>query len=119
MAIKRELLEVEVTFNETEIYAQSAKDAVEHRLYNVDGVLEWDTYMLTSLDNDDDDTTTEQFLLCVVYNTYDLSGSSLEDVIDTELYTEDGVISYATQPLKERTLDATIALEEIIYGYSN
>ncbi|ASR79505.1 hypothetical protein KAMFAM_162 [Bacillus phage Kamfam] len=118
MAIKRELLEVEVTFNETEIYARSAKDAVEHRLYNIDGVLEWDTHMLTSLDNDDD-TATEKFLLCVVYNTYDLSGSSLEDVIDTELYTEDGVIGYATQPLKESTLDATIALEEISYGSSN
>lgn len=118
MAIKRELLWVSATFNEDATYAQSAKEAVEHNLYNTDGALEWDTHLLVSEEHDNE-TTTEKFLLCVVYNTYDLSGTSLEDVIDTELYSEDGIISYSIDELKSEMFSADITLKEIGENYGS
>lgn len=42
MAIKKQVFVMSVVFDEEETYAESAVDAIEHELFNLDGVIEWD-----------------------------------------------------------------------------
>lgn len=42
MAIKKQVIVLSVLFNEEETYANSAADAISHRLYNEEGIIEWD-----------------------------------------------------------------------------
>jgi hypothetical protein len=42
MAIKKQTFVMSVVFNEEETHAESAVDAISHRLFNEDGIIEWD-----------------------------------------------------------------------------
>lgn len=42
MAIKKQVIVFSVVFNEDETYAESAADAIDHRLFNEEGIIEWD-----------------------------------------------------------------------------
>lgn len=42
MTIKKQVIVFSIVYNEEETYAKSAADAISHRLYNEDGVIEWD-----------------------------------------------------------------------------
>jgi hypothetical protein len=58
MAIKKQVIVFSVVFDEEETYAKSAADAISHRLYNEDGVIEWD-YRIKTEDTVSADITTE------------------------------------------------------------
>lgn len=40
--MKRQLILLSVVYREDEIYSGSAAEAISHRLFNEDGVVEWD-----------------------------------------------------------------------------
>lgn len=42
MAIKKQVIVLSVVFNDEETYAKSAAEAISHRLFNEDGMIEWD-----------------------------------------------------------------------------
>ena len=42
MAIKKQVIVFSVIYDEEETHAKSAADAISHRLYNEDGIIEWD-----------------------------------------------------------------------------
>lgn len=42
MAIKKQIIVFSVVFNDTETYAESGAEAISHRLFNEDGIIEWD-----------------------------------------------------------------------------
>jgi hypothetical protein len=42
MAIKKQVFIMSVIFNDEETYGESAVEAISHRLFNEDGVIEWD-----------------------------------------------------------------------------
>jgi hypothetical protein len=42
MAIKKQVFVMSVVFNEEETYAESAVESISHRLFNEDGIIEWD-----------------------------------------------------------------------------
>lgn len=42
MAIKKEVIVLSVVFDTHDTYGESALTAIEHELYNTDGVIEWD-----------------------------------------------------------------------------
>jgi hypothetical protein len=42
MAIKKQVIVFSVVFDEEETHAKSAADAISHRLFNEDGIIEWD-----------------------------------------------------------------------------
>ncbi len=42
MAIKKQVIVFSVVFNDEETYAESAAEAISHRLFNEEGVIEWD-----------------------------------------------------------------------------
>jgi hypothetical protein len=42
MAIKKQVFVMAVVFNEEETHAESAVEAISHRLFNEDGIIEWD-----------------------------------------------------------------------------
>jgi hypothetical protein len=42
MAIKKQVIIFSVVFNDNETHAESAADAISHRLFNEDGIIEWD-----------------------------------------------------------------------------
>lgn len=42
MAIKKQVIVFSVLFREDETYAESAAEAISHRLFNEDGMIEWD-----------------------------------------------------------------------------
>jgi hypothetical protein len=42
MAIKKQVFVMSVVFNEDETHAESAVEAISHRLFNEDGIIEWD-----------------------------------------------------------------------------
>lgn len=42
MAIKKQVFVMSVVFNDEETYAESAVEAISHRLFNEDGIMEWD-----------------------------------------------------------------------------
>lgn len=41
MAIKKQVIVLSVVFNEDETHAESAAAAIDHRLFNEDGIIEW------------------------------------------------------------------------------
>lgn len=42
MAIKKQVIVFSVVYNEEETHAESAAEAISHRLFNEDGIFEWD-----------------------------------------------------------------------------
>jgi hypothetical protein len=42
MGVKKQVIVLSVVFDEEETHAKSAADAISHRLFNEDGILEWD-----------------------------------------------------------------------------
>jgi hypothetical protein len=42
MAIKKQVIVFSVVYNEEETHAESAAEAISHRLFNEDGIIEWD-----------------------------------------------------------------------------
>lgn len=42
MAIKKETFVMSVVFNDEETHAESAVEAISHRLFNEEGIIEWD-----------------------------------------------------------------------------
>lgn len=42
MAIKKQVIVMSVVYNEEETHAESAAEAISHRLFNEDGIIEWD-----------------------------------------------------------------------------
>lgn len=42
MSIKKQVIIFSVVFDEDETYAESAADAIDHRLFNEEGIIEWD-----------------------------------------------------------------------------
>lgn len=42
MAIKKQVIVFSVVYNEGETHAESAAEAISHRLFNEDGIIEWD-----------------------------------------------------------------------------
>ena len=42
MAIKKETILISVVFDEDETHSNSAAEAIDHRLFNEDGIIEWD-----------------------------------------------------------------------------
>jgi len=42
MAIKKQTFIMSVVFNEEETHAESAVEAISHRLFNEEGIIEWD-----------------------------------------------------------------------------
>lgn len=42
MTIKKQVVLFSVVYNEEEIHSGSAAEAISHRLFNEDGVIEWD-----------------------------------------------------------------------------
>ncbi|MGG4288350.1 hypothetical protein ABEW81_11190 [Priestia megaterium] len=42
MAIKKQVIVFSVVFNDEEMYAKSAAEAISHRLFNEEGSIEWD-----------------------------------------------------------------------------
>lgn len=42
MAVKKQVIVISVVYNEEETYAKSAAEAISHRLFNEDGMIEWD-----------------------------------------------------------------------------
>ena len=58
MAIKKQIIVFSVIFDEDETYAESAADAIDHRLLNEDGIIEWD-YRIKSEESLSADITDE------------------------------------------------------------
>lgn len=42
MAVKKQVIVLSVVYNDEETYAESAAEAISHRLFNEDGIIEWD-----------------------------------------------------------------------------
>lgn len=42
MAIKKQVIVFSVVYNDEETQAESAAEAISHRLFNEDGIIEWD-----------------------------------------------------------------------------
>ncbi|MCM3109945.1 hypothetical protein [Lederbergia lenta] len=42
MAIKKQVIIMSIIFDEEETYGDSAASAIDHRLFNEDGILEWE-----------------------------------------------------------------------------
>lgn len=42
MAIKKQVIVLSVVFNDEDTHANSAADAISHRLFNEEGIIEWD-----------------------------------------------------------------------------
>lgn len=42
MAVKKQVIVFSVVFDDKEIYAESAAEAISRKLFNEDGVIEWD-----------------------------------------------------------------------------
>ncbi|PKR86130.1 hypothetical protein CWO92_07085 [Heyndrickxia camelliae] len=42
MTIKKQLIVMSIVFDEEATYAESAAEAISHRLFNEDGIIEWD-----------------------------------------------------------------------------
>ncbi|MGG1595961.1 hypothetical protein [Terribacillus saccharophilus] len=42
MAIKKQVIVFSILFDEDETHAKSAAEAISHRLYNEEGIMEWD-----------------------------------------------------------------------------
>lgn len=45
MAIKKEVITLSVVFDTRDTYGDSALAAIEHELFNTDGIIEWDGYV--------------------------------------------------------------------------
>lgn len=41
MAIKKETILLTVVFDEDDTYSKSAAEAIDHKLFNEDGIIEW------------------------------------------------------------------------------
>ena len=42
MAIKKQVVIFSIVFNDEDTHAESAADAISHRLFNEEGIIEWD-----------------------------------------------------------------------------
>lgn len=42
MTIKKQVIVFSVVYNEEETHAESAAEAISHRLFNEEGIIEWD-----------------------------------------------------------------------------
>lgn len=111
MTIKRDLLKVDLQFLEEETYAKNGMYAIEHRLYNVDGVMGWDTHRLSQEDIDEEEKK-QVFLLSVVYNDDDTGGEDISSILDSKLFNEEGMTKWSINCVKSDELDATITEEE-------
>lgn len=53
MAIKRQVIEFTVTYDSDETYAESAVDAIEHEMFNIEGIIEWDVNVKSETVNEE------------------------------------------------------------------
>jgi len=58
LAIKKQVIVFSVVFNEEETHAKSAAYAIDHRLFNEEGIIEWD-YRVKSEESISADITDE------------------------------------------------------------
>lgn len=47
MAIKKQVIVLSVLYNEDEISNGNAKGSIEHEMYNIDGIIEWDSKIVS------------------------------------------------------------------------
>jgi hypothetical protein len=58
MAIKKQVIVFSVVFDEEETHGESAASAIDHRLFNEEGIIEWD-YRIKSEESLSADITDE------------------------------------------------------------